>query len=123
MQARFLNKENCDAQASSSIAEHVNKLRNGGQLVIINVDGDGVGDGVIDRLHSVGFDGKEVQFGGRDMAPTTWANRRAEIWGTMREWLARGAIPRDQLPATDLTGVESMATTRQTRSCWRRGSQ
>ena len=91
---------------AARVAEHVNKLRSGGRLVIINVDGGGVGGGVIDRLRSVGYDVNEVQFGGRAMDPTRWANRRAEIWGSMREWLAGGAIPRDELLATDLTSVE-----------------
>ena len=28
------------------------------------------------------------------------------MWGSMRDWLAGGAIPRDEDLATDLTGVE-----------------
>lgn len=91
---------------AARVVEHVNTLRVAGNRVIVNVDGGGVGGGVIDRLRSIGFDVNEVQFGGRAMDPRKWANRRAEIWGLMREWLAGGAIPRDELLATDLTGVE-----------------
>lgn len=91
---------------AARVVEHVNTLRMAGNLVIVNVDGGGVGGGVIDRLRSVGFDVNEVQFGGRAMDPRKWANRRAEIWGAMREWLAGGAIPKDELLATDLTSVE-----------------
>lgn len=91
---------------AARVVEHVNALRMAGNRVIVNVDGGGVGGGVIDRLRSIGFDVNEVQFGGRAMDPRKWANRRAEIWGLMREWLVGGAIPRDELLATDLTGVE-----------------
>lgn len=91
---------------AARVGEHVNMLRTAGRLVIINVDGGGVGGGVIDRLRSVGFDVNEVQFGGRAMDPRKWANRRAEIWGAMRDWLAGGSIPRDEALATDLCGVE-----------------
>lgn len=91
---------------AAKVSEHVNMLRSAGHQVIINVDGGGVGGGVIDRLRSVGFDINEVQFGGRAMDPRKWANRRAEIWGNLREWLGGGAIPKDELLATDLTSVE-----------------
>ncbi|KWW37670.1 hypothetical protein [Cupriavidus metallidurans] len=91
---------------AARVSEHVNMLRNAGHHVVVNVDGGGVGGGVIDRLRSIGFDVNEVQFGARALDPRKWANRRAEIWGAMREWLAGGAIPRDELLATDLTGVE-----------------
>ncbi|MCQ4325771.1 MULTISPECIES: terminase [Pseudomonadaceae] len=91
---------------AARVAEHANFLRGAGHSVIINVDGGGVGGGVIDRLRSVGFDVNEVQFGSRALDPRRWANRRAEIWGLMREWLAGGAIPRDEGLATDLCAVE-----------------
>ena len=91
---------------AARVAEHVNTLRLSGRPVIINVDGGGVGGGVIDRLRSVGFDVNEVQFGGRAIDSRKWANRRAEIWGAMRDWLTGGAIPKDEILATDLTCVE-----------------
>jgi hypothetical protein len=91
---------------AARVAEHVNLLRAAGLHVVVNVDGGGVGGGVIDRLRSVGFDVNEVQFGGRANDGRKWANKRAEIWGLMREWLAGGAIPTDELLATDITSVE-----------------
>lgn len=91
---------------AARVAEHVNSLRISGRPVIVNVDGGGVGGGVIDRLRSVGYDVNEVQFGGRAIDPRKWANRRAEIWGAMRDWLAGGAIPKDEILATDLTSIE-----------------
>jgi hypothetical protein len=87
-------------------AEHVNYLRGLGLRVAINVDGGGVGGGVVDRLRSLGYDVNEIQFGSRAFDPTRYSNRRAEIWGGMKEWLAGGALPRDEALAIDLTSVE-----------------
>ncbi|HEV6968099.1 terminase [Roseateles sp.] len=91
---------------ASRVAEHVNTLRRSKHRVMLNVDGGGVGGGVIDRLRSLGFEVNEVQFGSRALDPRRWANRRAEIWGALRDWLAIGALPRDEDLATDLTATE-----------------
>ncbi|MFM9915283.1 MAG: terminase [Rhizobacter sp.] len=91
---------------ASRVAEHVNLMRAAGLHVVLNVDGGGVGGGVVDRLRSLNFDVNEVQFGARAMDPRKWANRRAEIWGSLRDWLAFGALPRDEELVADLTNVE-----------------
>ena len=53
----------------------------------------GGGGGVIDRLRMLGFDITEVNFGGK-ASTMTHANKRAEMWFAMRDWLrAGGAIP------------------------------
>lgn len=70
---------------------------------LVAVDGGGVGGGVIDRLRQLGVDVIEVQFGAKaspNLAQTNrekarYANKRAEIWGSMRDWLRGGAIPAD----------------------------
>jgi hypothetical protein len=80
----------------------------------IFVDGGGVGGGVVDRLRQLKVDVVEVQFGGKplrhqpgqDAATSIYANRRAECWGYLKEWLAGGSIPNDQELIGDLTGVE-----------------
>ena len=33
-----------------------------------------------------------------------WGNKRAEMWGAMREWLKTAALPQDRQLKTDLTG-------------------
>jgi hypothetical protein len=93
-------------ELASRIAEHANTLRSAGNLVIINVDGGGVGGGVIDRLRAIGFDVNEIQFGGKAQDGKKYANRRAEIWGLMRDWLKGGVIPGDEELASDLCSVE-----------------
>lgn len=93
-------------QLAARVAERVNFFRAAGHPVVINVDGGGVGGGVVDRLRSLRFDVNEVQFGGRALDPRVYANRRAEIWGAMKAWLAGGALPRDEALASDLTSPE-----------------
>lgn len=91
---------------AARVTEHVNFLRSAGRHVLIAVDGGGVGGGVIDRLRMVGMDCIEVQFGGKANDSKRFANRRAEIWSLMREWLKGGALPDDEELATDLQSVE-----------------
>jgi hypothetical protein len=65
------------------------------------VDGGGVGAGVIDALRRLRVPHMEVQFGskpdqsvaGGDIA--VYANKRAEMWGLLKDWLRGGAIPDD----------------------------
>lgn len=93
-------------QLTSRIVEHVKLLKQAGFAVVIFVDGGGVGGGVIDRLRQLNFDVIEVQFGAKADDPKKYANKRAEIWARMREWLQGGCLPKDEALATDLTSVE-----------------
>jgi hypothetical protein len=79
----------------------------------IFIDGGGVGGGVVDRCRQIGLRVTEVQFGAKsDRAPVGqdraigFANKRAEIWGAMRDWLPSGTIDNDPELIADLTGVE-----------------
>jgi hypothetical protein len=76
------------------------------------VDETGVGAGVVDRLRQMGYPVIGINFGAkadRTMISTevaNYANKRAEMWGEMREWLKGGAVPNDQELRDDLGGVE-----------------
>lgn len=76
------------------------------------VDGGGVGGGVVDRLRQLGVEVIELQFGARadrvsmDETRPAYLNKRAEMWGNMREWLAGGAVPDDPEIRADLTGPQ-----------------
>lgn len=80
--------------------------------VFICVDEGGVGAGVVDRLRQMGLPVVGVQFGSKPLGAVKLgegvrvANRRAEIWAIMREWLATGMIQDDDELADDLVGVE-----------------
>lgn len=76
------------------------------------VDGGGIGAGVVDRLRQLHTPVYEVQFGSKPLGAVQLANgekvanRRAEIWAIMREWLKGGAIPDDDVLGSDLTNIE-----------------
>lgn len=55
----------------------------------------GRGEGVIDRLRQLGYEHIfEVNFGGSPMQPAVYANKRAEIWDNMKQWIIDGgALP------------------------------
>ncbi len=54
----------------------------------------GCGGGVIDRVRQLGFAVTEVPFASAPFKPGQYANKRAEMWGEMAEWLkAGGALP------------------------------
>jgi len=73
---------------------------------VVFVDGGGVGGGVVDRLRQLTIDVVEVQFGGKADDARKYANKRAEMWGRMKDWLACGCLAKDETLVTDLTGVE-----------------
>lgn len=77
------------------------------------IDGGGPGGGVIDLLRARRYRVTEVQFGGKadrsavgENSAFIYANKRAEMWGAMRDWLKGGAVPDDPELEADLTGVE-----------------
>ena len=79
----------------------------------IFVDGGGVGGGVVDRCRALHLPVIEVQFGAKaDQSQASasglirYANKRAEMWGLMRDWLPGGMIDDDAFLKADLTGVE-----------------
>lgn len=79
----------------------------------IFVDGGGVGGGVVDRLRMLRQPVFEVQFGGAPdrsvesgEGAVHYVNKRAEMWGNMREWLKGGSIPDDPDLAQELTAVQ-----------------
>lgn len=91
---------------ASRIAEHVNVFKRAGRFVLLNVDGGGVGGGVVDRLRQLGYEVNEVQFGSKAINMKVYANKRAEIWGALRDWLQGGALPDDAGLLAELTAVE-----------------
>jgi hypothetical protein len=73
------------------------------------VDDDGVGAGVTDTIEHLGYGRRLFKFHGGAPANDAVAfyNRRAEVWGSLREWLMAGAeIPDEPDVETDLTGPE-----------------
>lgn len=101
---RFRNLDNM--QLAARIAEQWNYY----QADAVFIDG-GAGSGVIDRLRQLRIPAVEVNFGatpdnvlassGEGMA---WADKAAEMWAAMREWLRTGgAIPNEPTLAQQLS--------------------
>ena len=70
------------------------------------IDGGGVGGGVVDILKSRGFRVSEVNFGAAAKQVLKYANKRAEMWGDMRDWLATGVIDDDPQLSDDMQAPE-----------------
>ena len=74
------------------------------------IDGDGIGGSVFDYLKHRGYDRKTLLYefhgGGTPQDPQKYLNRRAEIWGMLKDWLEGGQIPDEPEMETDLTGPD-----------------
>lgn len=77
----------------------------------IFVDGGGVGGGVVDRLRQLRAYVFDVQFGAKADrvlmdGNASYANKRAEMYGYMREWLVVGGIEDDRRLRDELIATE-----------------
>lgn len=103
---RSLQPEIYQGLSTVQLAAHVASAFQRHAAAMVFVDGGGVGGGVVDNLRRLRVPHMEVQFGAKPDGinltdpQTKYANKRAEIWGAMRDWLADGAIP-DQIPSYD----------------------
>lgn len=92
-------------QIASRVAEQIDAWK----PHAVFVDVTGVGAGVVDRLRQLGYGMVVgVNFGGKDFrnSDATYANKRAEMWGFLKEWLKTGCLPDDRDLTADLIGVE-----------------
>ena len=71
------------------------------------IDEGGLGDGILDRLTEQRYKVRGVNFGWKAKNPVMWGNKRAEMWGAMRDWLKSAALPQDRLLRADLTGPKT----------------
>ena len=95
-------------QVASRVAELCSQFR----IDAVFVDGGGVGGGVVDNIRALHIHCFDIQFGGKPEAlgfawgseGERYANKRAEMWGSMRQWLKSGAIPYDADLKAQLVG-------------------
>jgi len=69
---------------------------------MVVIDEGGLGAGIVDRLKEQRFKIKGVNFGNKSVNPIMYGNKRAEMWGKMKEWLRTASIPKDRFLKTDL---------------------
>lgn len=67
------------------------------------IDEGGLGAGVVDRLKEQRYKVRGVNFGAAADNKVAYGNKRAEMWGLMRDWMKTGRIPLDRDLLTDLT--------------------
>lgn len=95
-------------QLGAKVAEYYRYLKSlGVRKIIINVDVGGVGASPVDWLQQNGYPVNAINFGSGPDDKDRYKNRRAEMWGRMRDWLSEGGcIDDDSELIADLTGVE-----------------
>jgi hypothetical protein len=83
---------------ASKVQEAYRELRVDGVMI----DGGGVGGGVVDQVRHLQLHCFDVQFGSRASQTAEWntlgevyANKRAEMYGSLRSWIKTGALPND----------------------------
>ena len=94
------------------LAARVSEVYHQHHIDAIFVDGTGVGGGVVDAIRALHMYCFDVQFGSKPDAVgwatgsegERYANKRAEMWGSMRAWLKGGAIPIDASLQAQLVG-------------------
>jgi hypothetical protein len=69
---------------------------------LVVIDEGGLGAGIVDRLKEQRYKIKGINFGSKSKNPIMYGNKRAEIWGAMREWLKSASIPSDRFLKSDL---------------------
>ncbi len=71
---------------------------------LVVIDEGGLGAGVVDRLKEQRYKIRGVNFGAKSKNPLMWGNKRAEMWGALREWLKTASLPEDRFLKNDLVG-------------------
>jgi hypothetical protein len=72
--------------------------------VLTVIDEGGLGYGILDRLTEQRYKVRGVNFGWKAKNPIMWGNKRAEMWGAMRDWLKTASLPMDRSLKNDLVG-------------------
>ena len=68
------------------------------------IDEGGLGYGILDRLNEQRYKVRGVNFGWKAKNPVVYMNKRAELWGLMKDWLKNASIPTDRRLKSDFTG-------------------
>ena len=71
---------------------------------LVVIDEGGLGAGVVDRLKEQRYKVRGVNFAAKAKNQMMYGNKRAEMWGEMREWLKGASLPADRYLKTDFIG-------------------
>jgi hypothetical protein len=87
-----------------TVVGHVIEVISEYRPLLVMIDEGGLGYGILDRLVEQKYKVRGVNFGWKSSKPIMWGNKRAEIWGLMRDWLRTASIGFDKQLMNDLTG-------------------
>ena len=87
-----------------TVVGHVIEVIEEFRPAVTAIDEGGLGAGIVDRLRELRYNVKAVNFGMKAKNPKMYGNKRAEIWGLMKEWLRTASIPGDRMLKSDLIG-------------------
>ena len=65
------------------------------------IDEGGLGYGILDRFTEQRYKVRGVNFGWQAKNSVMWGNKRAEMWGDMKDWLRTASIPDDRQLSAD----------------------
>jgi hypothetical protein len=85
-----------------TVVGHIIEIIDEFKPAMVVIDEGGLGAGIVDRLKEQRYKIKGVNFGNKSSKPIMYGNKRAEMWGQMREWLKSASIPKDRFLKTDL---------------------
>lgn len=71
------------------------------------IDEGGLGYGILDRLVEQRYKVRGVNFGSKPKNASAYQNKRAEMWGEMREWIKTASIPKDRTLKNDFIGPKA----------------
>jgi hypothetical protein len=100
--ARTIARSRFQGMSTVDLASKISEANRDLKADGILIDGGGVGGGVVDQVRHLQLHCFEVQFGGKPSGFSEhntfgerYANKRAEMYGTLRSWLKSGALPSD----------------------------
>ena len=82
-------------QLAAKVAEHVQALGGRERVGAVFIDGVGVGGGVVDRCRQLNVPNVIEVNAGAKATNGRYANKRAECYGNLRDWLSGAALFRD----------------------------
>jgi hypothetical protein len=101
--ARTLSRQRYQGLSTVDLADRVWTFQQQHRPDGVLIDGGGVGGGVVDQVRARQLHCFEVQFGAKptglgyatDTQGEKYANKRAEMYGSLRSWIKTGALPND----------------------------
>jgi hypothetical protein len=100
--ARFIQRRRYQGLSTIDLALKISEANREWRCDGIMIDEGGVGGGVVDQVRHLQLHCFGIQFGGKPSQTTEWntlgesyANKRAEMYGSLRSWIRSGALPND----------------------------